>query len=410
MSMLNEPSGNGTPTETSLQRGTPKLQIDGILQQFDVLPSRLDRGIFKSIYVYLVSLFFLAELLPILFLPRSMGSQLPVRGVLLWCTFAALSMVAFISVLWTFQSLRLSTPKTLRDLVEKKRISLPNSDANQSYLRFLEHYRDALASPKRYFVSGFAMAVFVILHVTYLGQYFIPALHPNTFATILLVVSNLFYVLFYLGGLYCLGIVAWVEYISGWYLRKLVRAFPLRIQPFHPDQCGGLKPLGNFCFGLASPILIGSGLNIGQILLFLLSEHEVAATFLTLNVGLLLALLYAFPGIVFAFMLPLWEIHTKMRSEGERDEDGYVARIEALREEIQSLLDTNRVEEAKAVQDKKALVEALHVPYPTWPFRFRSKIFSTVLKVSGSLLIGVITAALQQYFLPVILQSLFHNP
>ncbi len=30
----------------------------------------------------------------------------------------------------------------------------------------------------------------------------------------------------------------------------------------------------------------------------------------------------------------------------------------------------------------------------TWPFRVRSKIFSTALGVSGSLLVGVITAAL----------------
>ena len=83
---------------------------------------------------------------------------------------------------------------------------------------------------------------------------------------------------------------------------------------------------------------------------------------------------------------------------------------EAQREEIQSLLDSNQVEEAKAVQEKKALVETLYTPYPTWPFRFRSKIFSTVLGVSGSLLLGLMTAALQQYLLPALLQSLFHHP
>jgi hypothetical protein len=105
-------------------------------------------------------------------------------------------------------------------------------------------------------------------------------------------------------------------------------------------------------------------------------------------------------------MLPLRDIHTKMVSEGKIDEDSYNARIEALREEIRSLLNTNQVEEAKAVQEKKALEETLYIPYPTWPFRFRSKIFSTVLGVSGSLLIGVITAAFQQY----ILTLLFHTP
>ena len=128
------------------------------------------------------------------------------------------------------------------------------------------------------------------------------------------------------------------------------------------------------------------------------------------RVATLLLLLYIFPVIVLAFMLPLWDIHTKMVSEGARNEEIYAARIEALREEVQSLLDTDHVEEAKAVQEKKALVESLYTPYPTWPFRFRSKIFSTVLGVSGSLLLGLMTAALQQYFLPALLQSLFHHP
>jgi hypothetical protein len=95
-----------------------------------------------------------------------------------------------------------------------------------------------------------------------------------------------------------------------------------------------------------------------------------------------------------------------MVSEGETDEDTYNARIGALREEIQALLDTNQVEEAKVVQEKKVVLETLHMPYPTWPFRFRSKIFSTLLGVSGSLLIGVITASLQQYLLPLLFHML----
>jgi hypothetical protein len=76
----------------------------------------------------------------------------------------------------------------------------------------------------------------------------------------------------------------------------------------------------------------------------------------------------------------------------------------------QSLLDTNQVEKAKVLQEKKGVLETLHTPYPTWPFRFRSKIVSTVLGVSGGLLVGMITAALQQYFLPAILPLLFHKP
>jgi hypothetical protein len=52
MSTLSKHTGNGNPTATSLQPKDTKEQIDGVLQRFDVLPSRFDRFLFKYIYVY----------------------------------------------------------------------------------------------------------------------------------------------------------------------------------------------------------------------------------------------------------------------------------------------------------------------------------------------------------------------
>jgi hypothetical protein len=234
--------------------------------------------------------------------------------------------------------------------------------------------------------------------------------NPARFGTLLFVVGDLLYIFGVLGGLYCFGIVTWTSYISGWYVRKVVRAFELRIEPFHSDQCGGLKSLGNFCFGLVPPLLFGSGLFIGDMVLDLLNGAGVDATSWALNVGvpLLFLLVYFLPGIVLAFLLPVWEIHTKMVNEGETDEDLYIARIEELREEIQALLATKQVEAAKAVQEEKALVERLHTPYAAWPFRLRSKIPTTIFGVSGSLLIGVMAAALQRHFLPALLGAASH--
>ena len=70
MSMLSEHTGNGNPTEPSLQLEDTKEQIDGILQQFDVLSSKLDRFIFRYIYVFMVGIYLLSELLfiPFVFL------------------------------------------------------------------------------------------------------------------------------------------------------------------------------------------------------------------------------------------------------------------------------------------------------------------------------------------------------
>jgi len=382
-------------------KGDTKEKIEDVLQHFDVLPSKLDRFIFKYIYVYLISLFFLARLLFLLYL--SISSQFQVREVLFGVGSDVLSVLGIILILWRFNVWRLHTPKTLSDLIEKKRIYVPDGDTNNTYLRFLENYRDVLGSPKRYLLSGFPMILVGIFYVYFIVQ---PLTVEHGFVLILAVVGLLVSAFLDLGELYCLGLVIWAMYISGWYVRKLVRIFELRIQPFHTDQCGGLKVLGNFCFGLVSPILIGSVLILGYIFALFIGGIDVVL----LGFGLLFLLLYFLPAIIFAFILPLRDIHSKMVSEGETDEDTYIARIEALRQEIQSLLDANEVEEAKVLQEKKAVVETLHTPYPTWPFSFRSKIFSSVLGVSGSLLIGMITAALQQYFLPAILPLLFHKP
>jgi len=232
---------------------------------------------------------------------------------------------------------------------------------------------------------------------------------------ILLVGNLLFMALLQLGGYYCIGILTWAMSISGWYVRQLLRAFQLSIQPFHPDQCGGLTSLGNFCFGLASPLLIASGIFIGYSL-FALLEYSPAIngsekSYLVLNVyAPLLFVLFSLLMIVIVFVLPLRDIHTKIVSEAKTNETLYFTRTQALREEIQALLDAKQVEAAKAVQEEKALVETLYAPYPRWPFRFRSKLSSTVLEVSGSLVIGVLAAEVQQYFLPAIFTLLFHTP
>ena len=408
MSTLSEHTGNGNPTATSLQPKDTTEQIDDILQQFDVLPSRFDRFLFKYIYVYLLGLFVPAQLLSFIFF---LDRNPQVGGALLQVGLGVPPLVIFVLAIWRFNVWRLRTPNTLRDLWEHKRIALPDGDADPSYLRFLAHYRDALASPKRYFLSGFLMIVAGILFAYAIVQ------NLSSEGPTIQVVGILLFAFLDLGGFYCIGILTWAMVISSGYVRKLVRQFQLSIQPFHPDQCGGLKLLGNFYFGLGSPLLIVSGLLIGLIIFSLLEYASgiyarEARVLLVTNVGfpLLLLLLFVFPLIVLVFILPLRAIHRKMVSEGKTNENSYFMRTEALREEIQALLAVKQVEAAKAVQEEKALVETLYAPYPTWPFHVRSKISSTVLEVSGSLLIGLITAALVQYFLPAILTLLFHTP
>lgn len=409
MGTLGEYQGNRNLTDTSLPPEDLKAQIAGILQHFDVLPSKSNRVIFRYIYVWMIGLYLLSEFLfiPLVFLQGT--SSIQFGEILLVSGLALFPVVIISSVVWSFNVWRFRTPYMLRDLLEKKRIVHLDGDANASYLRFLEDYRHALASPKRYFL-GVILMVFNCIPYAYSTYLFL--IRPDPISVkVLFIVQILLGVVEALVISYCLGLVLWATYISGSSLRKLVRVFKLRVQPFHTDKCGGLKVLGNFCFGLVSPIFLGSALFIGYTFALILGK-EFGPAILALIVGLVLLflLLYALPATIFAFILPLRDIHAQMVSERETDEETFNAHIEALRQEIQALLDTNQVEEARVVQEKKTMVESLRTPYPTWPFRVRSQIFSTLLGVSGSLLVGVVTAALQQYLLPAILPLLFHKP
>ncbi len=122
-------------------------------------------------------------------------------------------LVAIILGIWRFNVWRVRTPKTLRDLWEQKRIAFSDGDAGPSYLSFLEHYRNALASPKRLFLSGFLMIIVGIIFAYGIVQ---------TLSITILVVVNLLTALYTLGGIYCFGIITWAMVISSGYIRKLV--------------------------------------------------------------------------------------------------------------------------------------------------------------------------------------------
>ena len=120
------------------------------------------------------------------------------------------------------------------------------------------------------------------------------------------------------------------------------------------------------------------------------NPNQTSGLFLILC--LVLVLIYVLPVTIFGFLLPLWTIHKKMVQQGETNEEGYAASIEALRKQTQELLDTNQLEAAKTTKDKMDLMQALHAAYPTWPFYVRSKFFPVLAGAGTSLLLGVLTA------------------
>ena len=387
MSALSERQMSRNATEARPQSEETVARIDEVLQSFDVLPSKVEQHIFRYGYLYLLALLLL---IGSGVLVGSLRSPQDKSSAPLWLN-AAVSLYGLVEVsivLWAFNVWRGYVPHTLRDIFEQRRIHAPTGDINIRYLEFLEHYRDALRSPKRYLLFGGLMILeaYIIIVTLALSSSSTPS---PTLVNIMFSSTSL---LLSLGVLYYLGVQAWALSVSGWYLRKLWRAFEFRIEPVHPDQCGGLEVLGNFCFRAVSPIVIGFAFSVG---LQLVAAPIYPLDWLVVGLLVFFDLLYSLPLASVAFLLPLWNIHANMLRERERAEETYAVHLAALREQIQTLLDNNRLEEAKALQEKKELIEGLCLPHPTWPFNVKAQLFSTLLQAGGSLLLGYLTARLK---------------
>ena len=87
--------------------------------------------------------------------------------------------------------------------------------------------------------------------------------------------------------------------------RKLHKMFSIRAKPLHPDECGGLKSIGDICIRFDYIFLIGA---VGSVLLLFLSEGLVS------EIYLFTFLVYA-SFVTFFFFYPLWPIHNVMKAQ-----------------------------------------------------------------------------------------------
>jgi hypothetical protein len=389
--MLSECQGSRNPTEARPQPGDTAARIESVLQQFDVLSSRREKQLFRSAYRYffgalLLSWFLLIAYLVLFMLLSSSKKPSHVDYISLAVSGGkmSLSFVFTISVIvWTFNIWREHVPQLLRGILEKRRIDVSTGDVNTHYLAFLEQYRDALRSPRKHLLIGSMLAITLVASVldSYWWLRWLPLLEPakslffapltigNMIILCTLLLMGLVSILGIFGFMYYLATVMWALSISGWYIRKLLRAFELRIEPVHPDKCGGLKMLGNFCFSTGSPLFIGSVFCASHIFAVFVPPASFpligppglsdlpAVVFI---VSFVLIILMLSGSSIFAFFLPLWESHTKMLKERERAEETSAVRLAPLQKQIQGLLDDNQLEEAKAVKEKKDLMEALY--------------------------------------------------
>lgn len=288
--------------------------------------------------------------------------------------------VTFALAAATFNAWRRRIPLTFQTLIAKQRVRSPRQggDLRQKYQEFLDSYQQILLSNKRYISVGTIMFLSLVICLlstrSALSDPTVPhVLWPVSVWTVRwLLVLGLLVVALIFG--YFFGIGAWTMGITGWYVKKLTFTFDINIQPSHPDRCGGLKILGDFCFAMALPLLIGAILlgtwGIGTVLFPSIIADSHLRPILAFA-GNAVLFLFALPLAFIAFFLPLWDIHRQMAASKEVYEDSFADRMAVLEERIQSSLDKGTLEEAKATKEEMDILQAIHleaVHYPTWPF------------------------------------------
>ena len=315
-----------------------------------------------------------------------------------WILLLLIATLAF--TVLAFNRWRLTIPTTFQILLTKGRIRSfhRDSDTSREYQQLLHDYQRALRSKRRYLVSAVSILIAWFLYFLVSSRYapstVIGAKNDPFFSFI-----RWFFWIVYPGIIcgYFFGVAAWAIAVTGFYIKNLTKRFQLAIQPSHPDNCGGLKMLGDFCFGMVLPILIGATLlgvyGIGGIIYPDLTRRLTIIP-IAANISLFV---FVLPLAAIAFFVPLWNIHREMVRGKEEYEDEYAVRIEGLEKRIRVALDQKNLEEAKNARDEFEILQALHpnrIGYPSWPFDRR--ILFTFLTSQVIPLLSLIASILAQ--------------
>ena len=178
---------------------------------------------------------------------------------------------------------------------------------------------------------------------------------------------------------FVIGLLAWRVGTIAYFIGVMGEKFPLKIQVNHPDQAGGLKPVGDLAFNIAIIILIPSiFLAVWGFITTFFSDPGLQL-YITLWGGLFRQLLVVL-GVLsfFAFLQPLYKIHLRMEEhvQGIRAElDTLGHKIELLSHELRSQAEEIQPQQG---EDKFRTIEFLKKVYlensrlPTWPFNWQT--------------------------------------
>jgi hypothetical protein len=298
-------------------------------------------------------------------------------------TAAALSLI-------TFQILLRRIPETLRALWSRNIVGhKPESTAGQgqrvedasetetaerpapsdslqvAYQSFVQDVEKLLNHPGQWALGLF----FTLLVLTWAATY--PAIRSTSVAGAIVYLGLVVQFLIAL----VIGSMAWRMVVIAVQIWRLGKRFDISPRLGHPDQCGGLEPLGNLCLLNALVVSI-AGIFLGGWIIFGPSTpyRALADFYAPLYTKLLLVPLIL---AIIGFFLPLWSVHQAMvakRAEVQLQLDQLARTINDLERKLLEQVDELEPDQGeKTVKELKLLKEIYerNQHYPVWPFNTR---------------------------------------
>lgn len=303
-----------------------------------------------------------APILMVLALPLILWKDSPLRvpGREMFSTglfAAALALFAF-QVLMSHISTIFGTLWRRGSIAGLKGQKMADDEALASYRRFMRDVENQLNNKYQWAMGGiFALLVLV---------WYLPILLNlgKGFIILLGLVVEVFIALL-------IGVVVWRMVFISWQVWRLPEKYELEVQVVHPDQCGGLEPLGNLCLWNAlilavAGIFLGGWISIGPNTQF----AEYAKTYDSVfRVLLIVPIILSFV----SFLLPLWTTHQVMVQKKAEIQIRLDELAKSIYAESSILLDrTGELDFTEGDERNKRLnlmrtVYSQHQKIPTWP-------------------------------------------
>ena len=178
---------------------------------------------------------------------------------------------------------------------------------------------------------------------------------------------------------FVVGTMAWRMIVVGIEVSRLGKKYNLRPQLGHPDQCGGLEPLGDLCLWNALIVSI-AGVYLGGWIIILrpgLPVDRLSVQYVPLFLELLVVPLAV---AAITFFLPLWNVHREMLArsvEVRRQLDELGQSIDRSARELLERADELPLAEG---EERAKRLELMRQTYqqcrdvPVWPFNVQTLI------------------------------------